>query len=493
MSRVRNADEFLKRFRNIRSDYECRFAPIIAKVRAKYAEEPKRHLIDQSLEAHTREYFVNAFLAAVNWRLDQNPWDGLPNLVPEAPVRSQQSGNIRFLDYLGLERQTEKPLLIVESKRARAELPSALKPAATYSEVVHLGLSGEVLSEEWNKWLKDLTDYVRSADTRTQQVPRRVAITNGNWLILFLDPSDAFLEGGTANPNQIFVFENRTGIESRFSDLFLLLEHQQVLGEIAPLTPGELNFYLSGDEIDRLMHGLRLRYIEQKDIYEISPVIKIAPVLFVRTRNGAWLRIETPPRTYELPYEKHRLHDHIGEVDKAAKDLLAEVKCRLGIALHPFSLSGHYGDEEGFDTIRGVFESRPNEYLVVTGARTHYLLPTSSGQSCPYHDWVACKNAGISFDSGPIMARSTKPRSFFVSNELHHCAHRDVNSAKAAQITCTNRLLCGPRSGQDGQAFCEIWRFEQHLCCQACAFGEVCTKTTVFQIPCRHEHDNKKG
>jgi len=39
-------------------------------------------------------------------------------------------------------------------------------------------------------------------------------------------------------------------------------------------------------------------------------------------------------------------------------------------------------------------------------------------------------------------------------------------------------------SGEEGQAFCEIWCFEQHLCCRTCVFEEVCAKSEVFRLPC---------
>jgi len=427
---------------------------------------------------------VNAFLAALNWRLDQNPEDELPNLIPEAPVRSQKSGTIRFLDYLGLERQTDNPLLIVETKRPSAGLPRTLEPAATYSEVVSRGLAGESLNGEWNKWLQDLTDYLRSTYARTQKVPKRVVITNTDWLIVFLDPSDAFLEGGSRDPNRLLVLRDDSDIGQRFRELFLHMEYQQVLGETPALTPGELNFHFSSDVVDRAMHGLRLRYIEQHGIYQLLPVIKVAPVVFVRSRYGGWLRVETPPQEHELPHKNDRLSQHLNELERAAKDLLAEVNHRLGTSLQPLRLSRHYEDEMRFDAIRGISECGANEYLVITGDKTHYLLQTPSAPNCPYHDWTFCNRAGISSNPGPIMARSTSPRSFFVSAELHHCAHRDVNSAKTTPITSANRPRCGPRSGQNGQAFCEIWRFERHLCCRTCAFEEVCTKATVFHLPC---------
>jgi hypothetical protein len=233
------------------------------------------------------------------------------------------------------------------------------------------------------------------------------------------------------------------------------------------------------------MHGLRLRYIEQHDIYRYSPVIKVAPVIFIRLQYGTWLRVETPPREYELPHNSDRLSQHLDELERAARDLLDGINRRLGTSLQPFPLSRHYEDEDGFEMIHGVVECDENEYLVVTGETTHYLLSQPSVPDCPYHDWTACSRAGVASNPGPIVARSTSPRSFFVSEEPHHCAHCDVSSAKAALIAIANRPRCGPRSGQDGQAFCEIWRFEQHLCCRTCVFEEVCSKATVFQLPCR--------
>jgi hypothetical protein len=484
VNRVRNADEFLLRCRRIREQYDNLFAPHIAEVRKKYAGREEEGLVNHNLEAHARAHNVNAFLAALNWRLDARPEEGLPNLIPEAPIRSEERRSIRFLDYLGLERQTNAPLLIVETKRPSAQLPSTSEPAATYSEVLSRGLAGESLNGEWNKWLRDLRDYVCSAYVHTQKVLRRVVITNGDWLILFLDPSDAFLDTGTHAPTRILVFINGSDIQGRCCELFRHLEHGHVSGEIPPLTPGELPFYVEDTAVDRAMHGIRLRYLEQHHIYQYLPVIKVAPVVFVRSRYGSWMRVEAPPQAYELPHESNRFPEHLSEVERAAKNLFDEVDRRLGRSLKPFPLSRHYEDEEAFAALRGVVECRENEYLIVTGDNTHYLLPQASVSNCPYHDWTKANAAVSPSNPGPIMMRSIEPRCFFVSGELHHCAHRDVGSAKATQITKENRPQCGPRSGQEGQAFCEIWRFEQHLCCRICVFEVVCTKATVFQLPC---------
>jgi hypothetical protein len=119
VSRVRNADQFGRAFGRIKDDYDRIFAPRIANIRTEYggtASKGGRIPVDDCLEAHLRVFFINSFLAALNWRPNCAPEDGLPNLIPEVPLRSTDRGTTRFLDYLGLERRTDRPLLIVETK-----------------------------------------------------------------------------------------------------------------------------------------------------------------------------------------------------------------------------------------------------------------------------------------------------------------------------------------------------------------------------------------
>ena len=486
VSRVRNADEFLIRFCRISREYEQNFGPRLLQIRSRYAGGPQEDGVNYQLEIHVRTYFVNALLAALNWRLDREPTEDLPNLIPEGPVRSEERRSIRFLDYLGFEGETERPLLIVETKRTSACLPLPLDHAATYyPEIVRRGVAGAALSGDWNNWLDTLKDYVRSVHKQTQDCPRRVVITNGDWLILFLDPADAFLEGRSCDANRILVFVNRDEIEQRFSEVFRHLEHQKVLGTVPARTPSELRFLAEGQEIDRALHGLRVRYTEQLGVYPPpAPVIKLAPVVFLRTRYGAWVTVESPPQEYEVPHRYLALPQHLKEVQEAAQRLLDEINCQLGIALQAYPLGRHYEDEDAFAALPGVRDEGRDVFLLVTGDKTHYLLLEPSVPECPHHDWQACNRDGVPSNPGPLRVRSVEPRSFFVSGELHHCAHRDVSAAKANAITVSNRSRCGSRSGREGQAFCEIWRFEQHLCCRTCAFEEVCTNAQVFRLPC---------
>jgi hypothetical protein len=170
--------------------------------------------------------------------------------------------------------------------------------------------------------------------------------------------------------------------------------------------------------------------------------------------------------------------------------LLADVNNSLRSEHIALGLETHYADTESFKDLPAVVEIRheegspaSHELLIVTGSNTHYLLAEPTVPDCPYHDWVQSRDAGYEFERA-IEIRSVEPRSFFKSRELHHCSHRLVAAAKAEEITAENRDRCGSRSGRNGEAFCEIWRLDEYLCCRSCAFQDVCTKSEVFTLPC---------
>jgi len=148
---------------------------------------------------------------------------------------------------------------------------------------------------------------------------------------------------------------------------------------------------------------------------------------------------------------------HLNEVERESRNLLNEVSMRLGRSLPSCPLVNHYDNEDDFAVYPGVRELDRDEFLLVTGDKSHFLLPQPSVPNCPYHDWQKCRRDGVPSNPGPLVVRSVAPRSFFISGEPHHCAHRDVYNAKASPITAANRDRCGARSGLDGQAFCEIW------------------------------------
>jgi hypothetical protein len=283
--------------------------------------------------------------------------------------------------------------------------------------------------------LEDLRDYIRSVRENTKKIPKRVVITNGDWLILFLQPAEAFLQQEKCDPRSILVFRTAAEILEGSALLFSVLEHQVVLGTAPILRPAELLFHVEPNHIQDVMHGLRLRYHEAKAIYQRELMIYVAPVLFLRTDFGAWLRVESSEKHYAFPHEPEKLATHLEDVRRRARSLLDETCQILKKSLTPISLAQHFADPESFDTQRAIIKLPDDLYWVLTGEQTHVLMPEPTVPDCPYHDYARAHAAGVAIQTGPILQRSVEPRSFFYSPETHHCAHQNVALAKSQSVT----------------------------------------------------------
>lgn len=506
MIRVRNATQFVGLLRATLNDYEEQYRERVAVIRAHFTNTPIPPDVDDALEAHKRVYFINRVLEALNWRvLDRS--DEL-FLVPEVPLRSLQEHTIRFLDYLGVEKEGTNPLLLVETKRPRVKLPIPVLVSETdmplpYHMHIAAGLHGMNLGAEWNGYLSTLRDYVRSVKDQVGFAPRRVVSTNGDWLILFRNPADAFLPEGQCDPDNICVYGNGQAMVERANELFGLLECYTVREDVsirAIESAGQLLFHVGAEDIDRVMHGLRLEYIERVGMYDSErPEICVAPLLFIHAQNGDWFRFEKRAITsvYRIPPSASSLPEHLEAVKTSAEELLQEVNSVVGRALTPISLAEHYANREAFVTLPGVkedtivSENRRREYIVLTGTSTHFLLPKPSVEDCPHHFCERSQEQGVAVNNPIREQGTTQPRCFFPSGQLHHCAHRDVFGIKTSPITPLNREQCGSRSGRNDEAFCEIAPFEEYLCCRTCAFEEVCTKAPVFYLPCKRQSGGK--
>jgi hypothetical protein len=506
VSLVRTPNDFLSTLREIYNNYARVFRRELSELEARYdaASEHAKLEIRSVREAHIRCYLVNGLLAALNWRQDLSPELGLPNLVPEVAVRSEEVERRRFLDYLGFEWSTQRPLVVVETKRPGSDLPSITKPAGpgqwstlqpdvdptpqevrrASARIIARGLSGDLLSGPWPEWLDTLRDYIRSVRANVGRVPQRVILTDGIWLVAFVDPFDAFVAQSSPNPDTILVYDRLENIDQTHAcEIYSHLEYQQVAGRFS-LRPVELPFRIRAQDVDRAMHGLRVSYYKQRNVYQVSPAISVAPVIFLHSRRGAWFFVETFSAAYQyaLPHKTAELNDHLDAVADAAGVLLDDINTHLSRSLSPVSLSVHYDDADLFRSLPGVVECGDDAYLLATGQNTHYIRRQPSVVGCPFHEWKQCPDAGSGSNGAPIAVRKTDPRSFFISGELHHCAHSDVLAAKRSPVSDDGS--CGSRSGAPGQAFCEIWNFENYLCCRTCAFEDVCTKAQIFRLPC---------
>jgi hypothetical protein len=314
-----------------------------------------------------------------------------------------------------------------------------------------------------------------------------MVITNGDWLIVFTNPDETFCQG-RPDPRTIRVFLNRVDILRNYADVFELLEHQQVLGGVPPVAVEELAFYATSADVDRIMHGLRLIYQVDEDFFAAAPSIKVMPVLHLRTRQGFWLIVEERMVGEVLPKRPEGLAAHFHSVSSRARGLLSKTHAVLGVSLAPTKLAQHYQESEpaeypvGLLGVRSVRHPRAEEYLIATGSYEHFFTLTPTVADCQFHRTE--ETGGVPLG---ISGQTMDPRAFFIIGQDQRCCHSGVHREKRTPLRPENRARCGPRSNPNMESFCEIFRFEEYLCCRTCAFEEACTRAPVFVLPCTRE------
>ncbi len=504
----RNATDAVQVFRNAARDYRTTYLPRIQAVQHHHEQQNAGGVlpdeISTALEAHGRNYLIDSLLAALNWNITSASGPYLANLVPEAPVQSTEVNQRRHIDYCGLDRATDKPLMIVEAKRPGSPLPSRVQPkgagargktakAETIEEIIIARLKDKKLElkYDWSDWIGQTADYVKSVHDHTKVCPKRVVITDGYWCIIFLRPEIQFLDPENALPEhfRIFVADGIDAsfhgeIEEKFNELFGLLDYHTLAKDTPPLEPADLLFHFPAAQPLDAIRGMMLKYVEHDGLYATTPRIEVSPVVFLRNPGSRWFRVDSRA-TEQLPPNEADIPDHLDAVAAKATHLENAILAVRPGAYTWISVEQHYADPDGFALLPGVQRGKANEYQIVTGLGTHYLRPAPSIPNCHFHRWADAQQTGVHFpEGGPVAIQLTSPRVWFPSGCTHHCAHRHIETIKSNQVTSANRAQCGPRSAKEHEAFCEIRGFETHLCCRTCVYEPVCEKAAVFKPPC---------
>ena len=106
-----------------------------------------------------------------------------------------------------------------------------------------------------------------------------------------------------------------------------------------------------------------------------------------------------------------------------------------------------------------------NEFLLVTGVASHFVLEQPTISACVGHDWVDCHEIGKQMGTSPILGPSVDPKAYYVSAASHHCAHRVIHDRRSSK--------------------CYVAVFEKFLCCKACIFQGSCWPEPVVPLlPC---------
>jgi len=461
--------------------------------------ESKKKVGQDWLEAHARVYVIDHFLAALNWNLRpaDDPQEYL-DMAPEIGVRSEARDTRRFLDYFGFEYRGEHvvPLLVVEAKRPSCGIPmqgcgaSPLEHPLARAVVDHYrkgsGATFAPLAKEWQDYLDDLADYVRSVHENLGSAPKKVAMANGEWLIVFRRPQATFVDN-TGDPTDVLVYESLEQVLQSARTVYTELDYYALASpRERKFEPPELVGHVPAGQPLDASYGLVVLRVCDPRPYEVVPRLSVSPIMVLFSRDSVPLFVHRPLHENQFDLrgsDDHGWHDlpsHLREVSDAANQLKTQVETKTQAVLRLLPLGSLFDSERA--TLLRVSQRMPVveqvRYELLTGDMTHFLRTGDSHDTCPSH---ATNTTAV---ADRVLPRDGEP-CFFPDATPGHCCRRDMYLAKGKALSSEmiGRLRLG-RSGGKGESFCETWGVDHFLCCRSCVYCEACVATGEFSLEC---------
>ncbi len=437
-------------------------------------------------EHDTRVFFFDRLMRLLGWELGQGG-----NVAEEARIRGESTN---FVDYVGVNRDTRAPALILEAKswekpsitgkgKWRGRAPSELVVAA----VRHINAGGtkekSPVTGEWHENLSQVARYVRLfKDEYRHEVPRAV-LSSGRWLLIFKTPVVTFCDH-EVNDGQICLLH----VDSYVADANVILEHMSrvMLADTAParIRSSQLGNYVSPMTLRGAYYALLVRYEKSgAAIFDRMPRILVYPALIVERSDKALFTVIDSEQPIEVLLsaagdDVRALEPHLAGVFEVAEMLRASCAAELGIEIAPDALGG-FGGFSATTTLSpgGIAIRRPRKYLVrtlpegadhwfvLTGKLTHFLRRAPE-VDCRFHTWASSRAEGAAIGVNAVNSPHTNaPRAFFTDGMSHHCAHQIVDHRKSLR--------------------CHIQAIDGRLCCRACVFQDDCwTEQELAALPC---------
>ncbi|NTV45051.1 MAG: hypothetical protein HGB11_00645 [Chlorobiales bacterium] len=442
-------------------------------------------VIDATLEHNVRKVFINRMLTALGWVLEDT-------VAEEARLKGETT---LFLDYLGVHLDTRIPLLIFEAKAWEKPFVSAATAAGRRQppdELIARALNHIKVENdgtppvigEWIEWLVKLREYVINLKNQSDHVVSRVAISSGQWLVIFTEPASVFLEQTDVNPENILVFQTDDFV-SYSDDIFGQISYGQLVDEIpSPLRPTQLTAFISANTVRRVFRALWISWKTSgsEGMYDTFPQIRVYPVVVIERADRVLLNVADAQRFQGsfVPSDVKDLKAHLdvveGNLNRLLEAIFDELHFRFevsditlfpGFPISPLRGSTNslvsYPEQPRKKFIR-PWPNRAGEFLLLMGTSSHFLLEQPTVATCLGHNWPECRAVSMHIGE-PIFSQRIDPKSFYTSGSSHHCAHRAIHDHRSDN--------------------CHVEVFESFLCCKACIFDQICwPEGTAAALPC---------
>jgi hypothetical protein len=423
---------------------------------------------DTAPEHRTRRDLIDPTLEALGWDLSRFS----DSMVQEARLRGGET--VLFADYLGVDARDASPAVLVEAKPFDVSPPSpiggwprhALGPNREIdlvrSAISHLQnpTTDAPVNQTWVGWLGKLREYVALANARNEQPLKAAAITSGRWWIVFDDPDKTlFGDGGEI---QFFKFA-----DLREESFFHSMARRGFLPRPStPIEVSQLPSFCSPNEVRWVGVGNRISTANDAWGQFQRPRQRVGPAVVLRLHDDTCIRVIGDAEADDvLPYGFDQFPDHRQRVKRQTDELLSQVNRWLGYSASPGDLAQFKGGSASREREMEWRRRGSDRAVILTlGQSDHYLRPDPSYANCTRHHVANSARAGDAPDVG-VFAPSNEPPVYFPSGHSFHCSSRHVALAK--------------------QDRCLIGYFEHAVCCQMCAYRNVCwSAVELSRLPC---------
>lgn len=439
-----------------------------------------RKCADVLHEHNTRVFFLDRLLTILGWSLGPKG-----NVTEEARIKAETT---RFMDYVGLNEDTNAPLMIFEAKAWGKPFVTARKPddrrineELIAAAVCHV-LDGNTEDSSpvinlWHDYIKQIIGYVQTMKEKNTHDTPCAVLSNGEWAVVFTNPTLTFTSGKVSS-RDIHIFDLET-YQTNADSLFDLLHRSRLAKEIPyPLRSTQLNEYISADSIDSVYYGVHVHYeVTGSRFHGPKPQILIYPILIFQRSDGIFAIVSNSGENFPVDYIKNsngntnNLSEHLDSVSSCLDELYQRCGGELNFTLEISPLNKFPGfPTKSFDPLNSTaiikqIKNSYNEWFVVTGKEKHYLSDKPLIEPCRFHAWAECLTENQANGISAINTRSTNPRIIFIDSENHHCAHQAVFDRKKTK--------------------CYLLEIDERICCQACNFLHTCwSQADLEKLPC---------
>lgn len=449
--------------------------------------------IESMLERPTRRFLIDPMLRALDWDPDD------PYRITEEARSWAESSDRLYFDYLGRNNR-RAPILLVEAKGSDAEAVrrphgmtvSGAEMAKLISEALgplKAGSRSSVVLAQWTSWLCDLRSYVRSLSPVDQSTLKRVVITSGQWLIVYTNPTAAFIDEGAPDPGSIHCYVSLDDIVDRYAEIYRLLARRR-LTDTLPLTLklGEALQVLEPIAVSEAYRGVVVATRISGGVRGEYPTRAVYPTVVVISGGRAFAVVDYNTEPLEEPRSADNLAAFLTHLARKGDAFERRVLKAIGrLDLRPLPLD-RYPVTIREPEIAAAFAAAPDstailaaaapqrpelvrhtgernadhEFLVITGEAWFYKTATPFGASCNFHSFPDARARGVAGVAGHF---DRVANAFSVSGDPQHCEHSDLHGMRAER--------------------CQVDHIESHLCCRTCVFHNICWGLNELpRLPC---------